>query len=230
VTRQSDILILAVTRMRAGVCVAGMTGEPAPTTGLRWVRPVKPHSPLLLGDIRYPGGALMRLGDVVEWRVGAPRPDPPHVEDVLVDPVRERARRLRQLSPTQRAKFCAAHLDRAPEDVLVRENRSLCLVQPSTLRATWSYDAYNGHYEARIAFQLGHFGTDDRGAPVTDLAWRALGRTWLGGGARLELDDAALHRRIGEVYLAIGRGRAFDGRRWLLVGRSACGRAARGRG
>src|SRR5262245_53046305 len=212
-----DMLILAVTRMRGGVCVAGMAGAPDAPSRLRWVRPVKTRGQLLPGDIRYPDGALMRLGDVVDWRQGPPRPEPPHIEDVLVDPVRERATLLRRLDPARRARFCATHLDTAPEDVLFNETRSLCLLRPAALRATWSHDLYSGHYEARIAFQAGRFATDERGIPATDLAWRALVRRWLAGQARLELDATALRERIGDVYLAIGRGRAFEGRRWLLV-------------
>ena len=220
----SDILILAVTRMRGGVCVAGMTTERDQTSGLRWVRPVKPSGALLPGDIRYPGGALMRIGDVVAWRLGDPRPDPPHVEDVLVDPVRAPARLLRRLDSERRARFCAEHLDRAAGDVLLHEKRSLCLLRPDTIAAWWSYDAYNGHYEARVAFQAGDFATGERGIPVTDLAWRALGRVWLRGSERLRLADAELRERIGDLFLTVGRGRTFEGRRWpLVVGVHAAG-------
>jgi hypothetical protein len=219
-----DILILAVTRMRGGVCVAGMTTEPDPVTGLRWVRPVKQHSALLPGDIRYADRTLMRIGDVVAWRLGEARPDPPHVEDVLVDPVRDPARLLRRLHSERRARFCAEHLDRAPDDVLIHETRSLCLARPAAVEAWWSYDPYNGHYEARMAFSTGDFDTGERGVAVTDLAWRALGRAWLGGGELLCLGDAALHERIGEIYLTVGRGRTFEGRRWpLVVGVHAAG-------
>src|SRR5690349_8033067 len=112
-SRSPDILILAVTRMRGGVCVAGMATEPDALSGLRWVRPVKQHSGLLAGDIRYADGALMRIGDVVVWQLGPARPDPPHVEDVLVDPVRHPAQLLRRLDSDRRARFCAEHLDRA---------------------------------------------------------------------------------------------------------------------
>lgn len=223
-TSPHEILILAVTRMRGGVCVAGMTAERDPITCLRWVRPVKPHRQLLPGDIRYPDGALMRLGDVVAWGLGEPRPDPPHVEDVLVDPVRDRAELRRRLDPAHRARFCAGHLDRAPEDVLVHEIRSLCLLRPDSATAAWSHDSYSGHYEARMAFRLGDFSTEERGIPVTDVAWRALGRAWLEGRARLELDDVALRERVGDLYLAIGRGRMYEGRRWpLIVGVHAAG-------
>jgi hypothetical protein len=217
-----DILILAVTRMRGGVCVAGMVSQP--DSGLRWVRPVKQHGTLLPGDIRYAGGTLMRIGDVVAWRLGQARPDPPHVEDVLVDPVRDTARLLRRLDSGRRARFCAEHLDRAPDEVLIHEARSLCLVQPTAVEAWWSYDAYNGHYEARMAFRAGGFDTGERGVPVTDVAWRALGRAWLAGGERLRLEQAALGERIGEIYLTVGRGRTFEGRHWpLVVGVHAAG-------
>jgi hypothetical protein len=219
-----DILILAVTRMRAGVCVAGMTAAPDPVSRLRWVRPVKLHSQLLLGDIRYPDGALMRIGDVVTWRLGAARSDPPHVEDMLVDPVRDRARLLRRQDAERRAQFCAKHLDRAPEDVLLRETRSLCLARPDAVEAWWNCDPYNGHYEARMAFSLGGFATGELGVAVTDLAWRALGRVWMRGGARLHLNDTALRARLGDLYLTVGLGRTFEGRHWpLVVGVHAAG-------
>jgi hypothetical protein len=208
--------------MRGGVCIAGMTSAPDSYSVLRWVRPVKANGSLLLGDIRYPDGALMQLGDVVAWRLGAARPDP-HIEDVLVDPVRDRPRCLRRLDAARRARFCAERLDRAPDDVLLQETRSLCLVQPTALEACWSYDSYNGHYEARMAFHVGGFATGERGIPVTDLAW-PLGRAWLRGAEHLRLDDTALRERIGDVYLAVGRGRTFEGRHWpLVVGVHAAG-------
>jgi hypothetical protein len=221
---QPGILILAVTRMRGGVCVAGMTTEPDPVAGLRWVRPVKQHGTLLVGDIRYADGALMRIGDVVMWQLGEARPDPPHMEDVLVDPVRCPAGLLRRLDTGRRARFCAEHLDRAPDDVLLHETRSLCLARPTATMAWWSYDAYNGHYEARMAFRVGGFDTGSRGVAVTDLAWRALGRVWLDGDQELRLDERALRERLGDIYLTIGRGRVFEGRRWpLVVGVHAAG-------
>ena len=214
---QPNILILAVTRMRGGVCVAGMTTDPDPIAGLRWVRPVKQHSALLAGDIRYADGTLMRLGDVVAWPMGEARPSPPHVEDVLVDPVRDPPRLLRRLDSKRLARFCAEHLDRAPDDVLLHETRSLCLAGPGAVEAWWSYDSYNGYYEARMAFRAGGFDSGERGVAVTDLAWRALGRAWLAGAERLRLGDAALRERIGDIYLTVGRGRTFEGRHWPLV-------------
>jgi hypothetical protein len=220
---KQTMLILAVTRMRGGVCVAGMTDIPDPLTHFRWIRPVKLRSHLLPGDIRYDAGRrstpdrLMAPGDVISWRLQPVQVEPPHVEDVLVDPVRDRPMLLRRHDAPRLARFCAEHLDTAPTDVLCDDARSLCLTQPDDISACWNYDPYNGHYEARLRFRVGSFATDERGVPVTDLAWRALGRLWLAGSERLELDDRALRERLGKLFLVIGRGRLFEGRRWLIV-------------
>jgi hypothetical protein len=173
---KQTMLILAVTRMRGGVCVAGMTDIPDPLTHFRWVRPVKLRSHLLPGDIRYNAGRrstpgrLMAPGDVVSWRLQLTQVEPLHVEDVLVDPVRDRPSLLRRHDAPRLVRFCAEHLDTAPTDVLCDDARSLCLTQTDDISACWSCDPYNGHYEARLRFWIGAFATDERGAPVTDLA------------------------------------------------------------
>jgi len=56
----TEVLILAMTRMLSGVCTAGMTRQPDETTGLRWVRPVKDFGTLLLGDLTARYGADSR--------------------------------------------------------------------------------------------------------------------------------------------------------------------------
>ena len=91
-----EILILAVTHMQAGVCLAGMTPEPDPVTGLRWVRPVREYGHVLPGDITTPEAAVLRPFDVVEFSLIRPRPDPPHIEDWITD-FRQRPRVARRL-------------------------------------------------------------------------------------------------------------------------------------
>jgi hypothetical protein len=59
-----------------------------------------------------------------------------------------------------------------------------------------------------------------RGVTVTDLKWRALGRTWLGAeGGVLELDHEALLKRLGadELYMTVGLSRKWKGEYWPLV-------------
>ena len=220
-----QVLILAMTEMLSGICVAGFIREPDPITGLRWVRPVREFGTVLPGDMTDADGRLVRCGDVVELDLLAPRPDPPHVEDWTVDFVRHRPRWLRRLGGEKRTRFFAKYLDRAPEDVLLHQTRSLCLIQPEQMWARFSLDAYSGKYEARMRFALARGANHPRaigmrGVSVTDLEWRALGRAWLGeeGGCLVLEHDALFERLEAEaIYLAVGLSRNWQGEYWPLV-------------
>ena len=220
-----QVLILAMTKMLSGICVAGFTPEPDPVTGLRWVRPVRDFDTIQPGDMTDADGRLTQCSDVVELNLIEPRPDPPHTEDWLTDFVRHRPRLLRRLEGEKRARFFAKYLDRAPEDVLIYHTRSLCLVQPEWVKAHFSLDTYSGKYEARLTFVLAGDAnhpraTSKRGVPVTDLKWRALGRAWLGEkGGLLTLDHETLCERLNAqaIYLAIGLSRNWQGEYWPLV-------------
>ena len=219
-----EVLVLAMTRMRSGICTAGFTTQPNATTGLWWVRPVKEYDTLLLGDMTDPTGYVVQCSDVVELNLKKPRPEPPHTEDWLTDFVYQRPRLLRRLEGERRARFFATHLDRAPQDVLIQQTRSLCLIRPDEMHARFSIDAYSGKYEARISFRLGNLrherANSPRGVPVTDIKWRALGRTWLGGSAgESVLDGSELVDRLRAtaIYLALGLSRGYQGRYWLMI-------------
>jgi hypothetical protein len=220
-----EVLVLAMTRMLSGICTAGFTREPDPVTGLRWMRPIRDFDTVQPGDMTDANGRLVQCSDVVELNLLAPRPNPPHVEDWLTDFVRRRPRLLRRLEGEKRARFFAKYLDLAPEDVLVHHTRSLCLVQPEQVWASFSLDRYSGKYEARMGFLLAGDAshpqaTSRRGASVTDLKWHALGRAWLGEeGGRLRLDQDALYERLNAeaIYLAVGLGRKWQGKYWPLV-------------
>ncbi|MBN1815632.1 MAG: hypothetical protein JXA14_27610 [Anaerolineae bacterium] len=222
---QQEVLILAMTRMLSGICTAGVTREANPVTGLRWVRPVRDFGPVLPGDMTDADGCPVQCCDVIELYLLAPRPDPPHVEDWTTDFVHHRPRLLRRLEGEKQARFFAKYLDRAPEDVLVRQTRSLCLVQPERVWALFSLDTYSGKYEARMGFLLAGDvnhprAASQRGVAVTDLKWQALGRSWLGEpGGRLALDHDALFERLNAkaLYLVIGLSRSWQGEYWPLV-------------
>jgi hypothetical protein len=218
------VLILVVTKMLSGVCTAGMTTERAPVTGLKWVRPVKDFGTLLLGDLTERRGTVIRPFDVVELDLVKPCPDRPHVEDWVTDFVRHRPRIMRRLEGEKRANFLNKYLDENPHEVLAGHSRSLCLVKPDQVKASFSLDAYSGKYEARLAFTLGaeaYLGSMRKGGlPVTAVKWRALGRKWLGGsGGRLNCDQDELRDRLGvdDFYLTLGLSRSYEGQYWLLV-------------
>lgn len=226
---ESELLIMAMTRMQSGICTAGYLNEPHPTSVLQWVRPVKEFSSLLLGDMTCADGQVVEIGDVVALNLLSLRPDPVHVEDWLTDFVRRRPRLLRRLEGEKRAAFLEKHVDHDPAEVLIQQTRSLCLLRPEQVWANFSLDTYSGKYEARIGFRLENLlhahSSRARGIPVTDLKWRALGRCWLAEGAasreivRVSLDHDALHERLEAeaVYLSIGLSRPFREQMWALV-------------
>ncbi len=221
-----EVLILAMTKMLSGICTAGFTCERAPVTGLRWVRPVREFETLRPGDMTdEEEDYLIQCCDVVELDLLEPRPDPPHVEDWLTEFVQHRPRRLRRLSGQKRRDFFPQYLDQAPEDVLIKHQRSLCLVKPEEVWARFSLDTYTGKYKARMGFRLpGNVNhpraLKPRGVSVTDLKWRALGRAWLDSeGGHLHLDHETLLARLNAeaVYLTVGLSRYWHGEYWLLV-------------
>ncbi len=219
-----EMLTLAVTRMRGGVCIAGMTADPDPVTGLRWVRPVREHGHVLLGDITTAQGQVLRCFDVVELNLIRPRPAPPYGEDWVTDFVKHRPQVVRRLRGERRQRFLEEHLDRDPRQVLDLQERSLCLIRPDHIQGCFRLDAYSGRFEARLAFGLQgrpYQGSVAKGGlAVTDLKWRALGRAWLGpDGGWTEFDAGDLEARYGlrEVYLTLGLTRPYEGRVWTIV-------------
>src|SRR5215212_10844214 len=127
-----EILLLAVTKMLSGLCIGGM----APGDN-RWVRPVKAFGTILPGDLRFPGGDLMRPFDIVELALGAPRPHPPHVEDVLCDFVRPRPRRVRQVTGAEREAMLERAVDPRPEEAWQQQTRSLTLFRPAEVTGSF---------------------------------------------------------------------------------------------
>ena len=221
---QQETLILAVTQMLGGVCIAGMTTEPDEATGLKWVRPTREHGHVLLGDITTVDGHVLQPFDVVDFQFLQARPSPPHMEDRITDFVHQRPRVTRRLEGDRRAAFLRKYLDTAPHEVLKNQQRSLCLIKPDWLKGTFRLDEYSGQFDARMAFRIGRLkvlGSYAKGGvSVTDLKWRALGRAWLpedGGWTDFEAGDLEARFGLQEIYLAVGLTRSYRGGCWVIV-------------
>ena len=226
-----DLLILAMTRMKSGICTAGIVAESHPESVHAWVRPVKEFGTVLLGDMTAADGQVIRVNDVVAIHLLRPRPDPPHAEDWVTDFVKQPPRILRRLEGEKRAEFFAHHIDHNPAQVLVEYTRSLCLIQPADFWCDFFWDRYSGKYSARIGFHLGAGFGQETSAPagltVTDLAWRALGRRWLNEAAppnaqsyqTLRLNRDEMLQRLGAelLYLSLGLSRAYNGSHPALI-------------
>jgi hypothetical protein len=220
-----EVLIMALTQMRGGICTAGFLRARDPLTGLKWVRPVREHDSLLVGDLTDADGRLVQCGDVVELNLLRVRPQPPHIEDWVADFTHHRPRVLRRLEDARWADFLEQHVDPAPADVLVQHTRSLCLVRPESVWASFALDTYSGKYETRLGFSLpgdaNHpQAAGPRGLVVTDLKWRKLGRSWLRGErSPLRLEQRALLDRLGAgaLYLVLGLSRFYQNQYWPMV-------------
>jgi hypothetical protein len=171
----------------------------------------------LLGDIRYRDGSYIRPFDVARLELSSHRPKPPHVEDWLCDFVRERPGRVGRLEGEERTKFLVEHAVPGGEGGILAAEYSLVLCAPLPTAASFALDEYSGKYDARVFVP----GVEEgRGMPVTDLKWRALGRSLLSRGENpLKLSAANLRGTVGveKVYLALGLSRLHEGRRWPLV-------------
>jgi hypothetical protein len=219
-----DVLILAMTKMLSGICTAGLTHHRGPDGRLRWLRPVREFGQVLPGDMMEESGRLIQCCDVVKFHVLKPNHDPPHVEDWIVDFIRHRPHVIRRLEGDRRSAFLAEHAIPSADPMLRRKACSLCLLKPEDVMALFSRDPYSGKYQARMRVILpgckGELRDPDRGYPVTDLKWRALGRKWLGeAGDKLALPrDAILERMNGtDLYLTMGLSRLWKGKYWPLV-------------
>jgi hypothetical protein len=188
------------------------------------VRPVRDHGHVLLGDVTTREGEVLRAFDVAQLHLVRPRPEAPHTEDWITDFVQRRPRVIRRLHGDRRATFLAEHVDREPGGVLKTQERSLCLIKPDWVRGAFRLNGYSGQFDARMAFGMeGHEYLGSRakgGVSVTDIKWRALGRTWLPEeGGCVEFGDADLKARLGaeEVFLVTGLTRSYQGGFWLIV-------------
>jgi len=209
---KDEVVLLAVTRMLSGFCIGGISL----TTG-RWVRPVKEHGTILLGDIRYKDGTYMRPFDIVRLELSQHRPKPPHIEDWICDFIRERPEFIGRIDYDERWQFLKENsvADGAAEVLSLK--RSLVLSKPIPTAASFSLDEYSGKYDVRVYVP----GIEEgKGIPVTDLKWRALGRYLLSQGKNpLKLSAVKLRNMIdiGDIYLAYGLSRQHEGRYWPLV-------------
>jgi len=237
---KEDILILAITRMHSGICLAGinlkahrwerfiphfLTRGIVPKTH-HWVRPVKSYGTLQSNDFIDASGKQIRNFDIVRMNLLSWHPARPHVEDWTTDFDRERPAILSNVPEFQRTELLDSLLDTSPNEVLQSpSSRSLCLIKPNEIeKVIFDPGARYGKYEARIVFNFAgqdYLGTPKSpGLPCTDLKFRALGRNLLGKSTHIvdlsgEQLKGLLH--FEKVYLAIGLGREYKGKNWPMV-------------
>jgi len=207
---KDQIVTLAVTKMLSGMCTGGVSLRTD-----KWVRPIKEFGTLTLGDLTYADKTVMRPFDVVEYNLLRYRPQPPHVEDWTCDFLHSRPICIRRLDGEARAAFLEKSSEPDAPAQLEKLERSLALIGPTEPVASFALDSYSGKFDARIA--VPEMGA--RPIPVTDIKWRALGRSLVGAGgsARLSANDLREKFGIEKIYVAIGLSRTHEGKHWTLI-------------
>jgi hypothetical protein len=175
------LLVMSVTRLADGVCVACVDEQNA------WVRPTREKKPgwrqLEPRDLRDARGqVVVKVGQMVDWPVCQAAPQGVHGEDVLVAPAPPRA--VAALSHDELLRRCGDLCELDLPDFLRSDRRSLGLFKRQWIdRITFSAEGKGG-IAARIQFRHGLLGDN---FSVTDLRWRALGRRVLTRWGRVQL-------------------------------------------
>ena len=222
-TVTKELTILALTKMRGGVCTAGIDGAGC------WVRPVRPHIDskpryetvtdycLLPLDFFHGGHShLVNLG-VTRFYFTSHAPQPPHTEDWVMELTRK-PQLIRKLTGEEQGKFLAAHVEDGAPLFDGAGRRSLALIKPDSFSFSFGMNRSGDDVSVRVSFKMGDLVIDDVGC--TDLRMRALGRKMLekSGGKRSLLSDEDFRRHDKQAtYLTIGLSRPFQGKHWLIL-------------
>lgn len=211
---QVELLVMSVTRLGKGVCVACVTHEG------RWVRPTRETADgwrqLEADDLRdRRGQVIVRVGNVVRWPLGRAMPRDIHTED---HQTAGRPVLLRRLSTERFLSACGRLVATDFAGFLEATDRSLTLIRPQAIQRVCFDRQGRGGITAELWFEQDGEHCDYK---VTDLAWRALGRGLLNETRRdrmgLSPDDLRRQTSLSIRYLVIGRGREFEGDYWPFV-------------
>jgi hypothetical protein len=210
--------------MRGGVCTAGIDADG------RWVRPVRPAREqiwrastasdycLLPIDFFHDGKShLVNLG-VTRVYLMEHAPDPPHIEDWIIDTQRK-PELLRKLPAAEQQEFLERHREQGISQLVPEQRVSLCLFRPKQFSFLFRAGPTGDNASVRASFVAG--GEEIRDISCTDLRMRALGRSLLQGKpveteVRLNEEDFQ-HRGKRATYLAVGLSRRYQGKHWPLV-------------
>lgn len=203
----TEIIVLAVTRLSDGVCVAGITEDG------KWIRPTRPTSPnwrqLEYADCCDADGAwIVQRGNVVRMDLVEPIPQGAHTEDRLVG--KRPPRLARELLESEYRQVCEELKEDSTEAIEGRDaKRSLMMIHPEKI-TSFSFDIetkkIQKRYTPRCSFRLG--GRLHQRVPISDAEWRGYGRGLRkqhGGDCRVTGGEALGQLDAEDCWLTLGR-------------------------
>lgn len=216
----TDVIVLAVSRIGSGVCVAGVTGNGD------WVRPTRPKSSDSWRQLEYDdcndarGHWVMCKGHVVRMELTEHIPKDDHCEDWLIG---DRKPELVGVLPEDEyRRLCQTT---AENDLSAIEGvtafRSLAMIRPDELRAfSFQHEtSWEGvkKYIPRCDFV--NAGCTYNGLGISDAEWRGYGRSLMekrGSDCHIRAQDLFNQFGIRDCLLTLGRNQVA-GKPYLLV-------------
>jgi len=200
----TQVVILAVSRMGNQVCVAGVDEDK------KWVRPTSPSKEggweFKLSDIYDKNNdPVIALSNTVAIRLikRVPAEGSPQKENWEYDR-RQKPVLVEILSEQQRLKLFQAISEKKLEPLVEKNEKSLCLIEPSFIFfVNLSNISVKGKWQPRISFAFNEIPYE---FPVTDIYWRAICRSLQKKTGKKLLDGGELKKIIGynRIFLTIG--------------------------
>jgi hypothetical protein len=206
--RYVTLKILAVTSMKQGICVAGVSES------FSWYRPVRKKGLNLLTEhIFFDGCCVLKKYNIVRFKMHKELVHEPHSEDFLIDwsvhpqivgvVADEYDKKLlySRLDETQQVKTVTIPY------FLQNNNRSLMMIRPDEILDVEWDRGFEGH-QVKIVFRI---GSNTYSYSCTDLQWKALGDSEEKRKGSLDFLCNS------EVYLSVGLTRFFKGKYYPII-------------
>ncbi len=217
----TEIIVLAVTRLSDGVCVAGVINDGD------WVRPTRSNAAgwrqLEYGDCRDADREwVVRKGNVVRMDLAKPIPHASHSEDWLIG--EQRPSLVKELSENDYHGICEELQEKSTMPIEVPgAKRSLMMVHPETI-TSFSFDTETSSkgrlkYTPRCSFRLG--GRLHQRVATSDAEWRQYGRAQRRKhGGDCHLAGAAVLGELGaeDCWLTLGRNEVASNIYLMVIG------------
>jgi len=216
-----DVVILAVTRLSSGVCVAGITDNG------KWIRPTRPNynktwRQLEFDDCKNTNSDwIVKKGNIVRMDIREHIPSGFHTEDYLIGS--QKPELLKTLSEKEYVSICEEYSEKSVSVLeQVNSQRSLMLVRPEEITAFSFQHETNrkgkDSFVPRCTFKSGNLWENNIG--ITDAEWRSFSRQYAKEHSKKIVCSKEVFDALGtqQCWFTIGKNMVESNEYLLVVG------------